>query len=101
MPEHAALADLPAQTHALVFETDRPKTVRLRLEAGDEVPAHSHPGFDVVFHVVAGRMELTLDGETHDIAAGELLRFGGDCDISPRAPVDSSAVLVFAPADDD
>ncbi|GGC48140.1 cupin domain-containing protein [Haloferax sulfurifontis] len=101
MVEHAALADLPPVMHASVFETDRPKTVRLRLEAGDEVPAHSHPGFDIVFHVVDGRMELTLDGETHEVAAGELMRFGGDRDISPRAPVDCSAVLVFAPTADD
>ena len=101
MPEHAALDDLPPQMHAPVFETDRPKTVRLRLEAGDEVPAHSHPGFAIVFHVVTGRMELALDGATHEVAAGELLRFGGDRDISPRAPVDSTAVLVFAPAVDD
>lgn len=97
MPELTSLDELTATPHAAVFETERPRTVRLRLPAGERLPEHSHPETDVVFHLVEGRLELTLDGEASELESGDLARFGGDCDISPRAIEASTAVIVFAP----
>lgn len=96
MPQHVTLADLEATPHALVFERPAPKTIRLALDAGDSVPAHSHPGEDVVLHLVEGRLELDLDDETYDLAAGDLVRFAGEREVSPTAVEDSVAVIVFS-----
>ncbi|WP_159901543.1 cupin domain-containing protein [Salinirussus salinus] len=95
--ELTALADLTETPHAEVFEHRDPRTVRLQLAEGESVPPHTHPGTDVVLHLLSGRLELSLDGETHDVAAGELVRFSGDREVSPRAVEPATAVLVFAP----
>lgn len=97
MPQHVTLADLEATPHAVVFDRPVPKTIRLALDAGESVPAHSHPGEDVVLHVVSGRLELDLDDETYDLAAGDLVQFAGECEVSPTADEDCIAVIVFAP----
>lgn len=101
MPEIASLGELESEPHAEVFETRRPRTVRLALDADERVPPHTHPGQDIVLHVVEGHLELTLDEETFELRPGELARFSGDCEISPRAVEPSTAVVVFAPAADD
>lgn len=100
MPELTALADLAERPHAEVFDTRRPRTVRLALGADEEVPPHTHEGYDVVIHLVDGRVELTLDDETHDLSPGDLIRFSGDREVSPRAVEASTAVVVFAPSPD-
>jgi quercetin dioxygenase-like cupin family protein len=80
-----------------VFGADRPRTVRLSLDAGRALPAHSHPGMDVVVHAVAGRLTMTVDGEPHELAAGDLLRFDGDREVAPRAETDATAIVLLAP----
>jgi quercetin dioxygenase-like cupin family protein len=99
MPERTTLADLDDRPHAEVFETRRPRTVRLELDDGERVPRHTHEGTDVVLHVLTGHLELTLDDETYALDAGELIRFSGDREVSPYAVEQSTAVVVFAPAE--
>jgi len=96
--ELTALSTLSEAPHAEVFE---PRTVRLQLAAGESVPPHTHPGTDVVLHLLSGRLELTLDDETYAVEAGELVQFSGDREVSPHALADSTAVIVFAPSGDD
>ena len=96
-PERVCLDELEGAPHAVVFERDAPRTVRLTLDADQRLPAHRHPGTDVVCHLVEGELDLALDGEHHQLAAGDLLRFSGEHEVSPRAIEDSIAVLVFAP----
>lgn len=98
MPERTKLADLEERPHADAFETRRPRTVRLRLDADERVPRHAHEGTDVVLHLLSGRVELALDEETHELEAGELIRFSGEREVSPYAIEPSTAVVVFAPA---
>jgi quercetin dioxygenase-like cupin family protein len=100
MPERTALEDLEETPHAEVFETRRPRTVRLKLDADERVPPHTHPDTDVVLHLLSGRLELTLDDETYGLHPGELVRFSGEREVSPRAVEPSTAVVVFAPATD-
>ncbi|QSW98789.1 cupin domain-containing protein [Haloterrigena alkaliphila] len=92
------LADLEATPHAQVF--DEPKTVRLRLEAGEGVPAHRHPGREIVCHVLEGRLTIALGDDEREVAAGEVVRFDGEQEIAPTAQVDSTALLVLAPRAD-
>lgn len=99
--EHVALADLTTEPQATAFPEHEPRTVRLSLDAGEAVPEHTHPGRDIVFHVLEGRIELGLDDETLDVAAGELVRFPGERRVSPSAPVDATALVLLAPRPDE
>ena len=98
MPEHRTLSDLNETPHAELFDRHQPRTVRLELAAGEGVPAHNHPGTDIVLHLLSGRLTVSLDEECYELDAGELLQFSGDREIEPRAEEDSTAVIVFAPA---
>jgi quercetin dioxygenase-like cupin family protein len=90
------LSELDGQPHANVFPDREPKTIRLTLPAGEGVPAHSHPGRDIVFHLLEGAIELELGDERHELTAGEVARFAGDQEIAPRAVEDSTALIVLA-----
>lgn len=99
MPEITTLADLEETPHAAVFDRREPRTVRLSLDAGDRIEPHRHPGTDVVFCLLAGRIDLSLDDEEYSLSSGDVARFSGDRRISPRATTDSTALVVFAPTD--
>lgn len=99
MPEITTLTDLTKAPHAEVFEDRRPRTVRLELDTDERVPPHTHPGTNIVLHLVSGHLELALDDETYDVKPGQLVRFNGEREISPRAIERSIAVVVFAPVD--
>jgi len=101
MVELTTLDDLEDAPHAEVFEDHEPRTVRLELEAGERIPEHTHPGQDIVLHLLSGELELTLGEETHELQAGQLAQFSGDQEISPHAVEPSTAVLVFAPSTED
>jgi len=95
------LDELDGQPHANVFPDAEPKTVRLTLDAGGEVAPHSHPGREIVLYLVEGRIELQVGEETHDLTAGDIARFDGDQEISPRAIEASTALIVLAPRSND
>lgn len=100
MPEVTSLDGLTKTPHAEVFEERRPRTVRLRLDTDERVPPHTHPGTSIVLHLVSGHLELSLDDETYDVTPGQLVRFSGEREISPHALEPSTAVVVFAPAEE-
>jgi len=94
------LADVDALTeapHAEVFEARDPRTVRLALDEGEEVPAHQHPDSMVVLYVLSGALELGLGDDTYDLDAGDAVRFDGAQDVAPRAVANAEALVVFAP----
>ncbi len=91
------LSDLVGEPHAHVFPDSEPKTVRLTLEADEELPRHSHPDREIVCYLVSGTIELRVDEETDILTAGDVARFDGDHQISPRALEASTALLVLAP----
>jgi quercetin dioxygenase-like cupin family protein len=96
-----SLPALEATPHANVFPDYEPKTIRLELEAGEGVPAHTHPDREVVLYVVAGRVELSLGDDSHELSVGEIARFDGDQEIAPKAIEDSTALIVLAKRADD
>lgn len=101
MPEKVSLRDLDATPHAEVFDEQSPRTVRLDLEADERVPPHTHPGSDVVVLLLSGRLELDLDDDTLELRPEDIVRFGGDREVSPHALEPSTALVVLAPADGD
>ena len=94
--ERVSVPDLEGEPHAEVFG-EGPRTVRLRLDAGEAVPEHRHPGNDVLLYVVEGRLDVSVDGEDHVLASGDALRFDGDRTVSPHAGEPTTALVVFAP----
>lgn len=99
MPEHSTISALSEKPHAEVFETRQPRTVRLELDEGEHIPAHTHPGTNIVLHLLSGHLDVSLDDEHYDVQAGELLRFSGEREIEPAAVEESTAIIVFAPAE--
>lgn len=96
MPEHASLDDLTATPQARPFDSGEPHVVRLALSAGERVPEHTHPERRIVLFLREGRLEVDLDGETHTLEDGDVVRFDGRTDVSPHALEDSEALLVLA-----
>lgn len=90
MPDVQHLTDLDPDPHATVFASD-PRTVLLELDEGEGMPEHDHPDTDVVF--------LVLDGDTHELGGGDVVRFDGARSVEPRALEDSTALVVLAPRD--
>lgn len=99
MPEITAIDELTETPHAEVFEQREPRTVRLELDAGESVPPHTHPGTNVVLHLLDGRLDLALDGEGRELSTGDVARFSGEREVSPHAVEPSTALIVFAPAE--
>ncbi|WP_135829798.1 cupin domain-containing protein [Halorussus halobius] len=98
--ETAALDELTVTPREVAFPGSEPKTVRLALEAGEEVPAHRHPEREIVVYLVSGRLDVRVDGESNVLEPGDLLRFDGRDEVSPKAEADSTALLVLAPRSD-
>ncbi|MFB6083306.1 MAG: cupin domain-containing protein [Halorientalis sp.] len=94
MAERISLADLTASPHAKLF--DEPLTIRLDLAAGERIDPHTHPERTIVLHLLSGAVELDLDEETHDLEPGDVIRFDGRREVSPKAVEDSEALLVLA-----
>lgn len=94
--ERVSVPDLDGKPHAEVF-AEGPRTVRLRLDAGEAVPEHRHPGTDVLLYVVEGGLDVSVGEDVHELAAGDALRFDGDREVAPHAMEPTTALVVFAP----
>ncbi|WP_135824672.1 cupin domain-containing protein [Halorussus ruber] len=101
MPETASLDDLTETPRELVFPGSEPRTIRLALDAGEEIPAHSHPERHIVIHGLSGRLAVTVGGESNALESGDLLRFDGREEVVLTAEEDSTALLVLAPRADE
>lgn len=99
--ETTSLAALEATPHETAFPDAEPRVVRLSLSADERVPTHDHPGRDIVIHVIDGEVALDLNDETVELAAGDLVRFPGETQVSPLARTDATALVVLAPRGDD
>lgn len=94
--DHLSLDSLEGYPHASVFDQG-PKTVRLALDEGDGVAAHSHPGRDVLIAVLEGTVEVELDEESLTAETGDVVRFDGEREVSPEAVTAATALVVFVP----
>ena len=91
-----SLSGLDTTPHADVFPGREPKTIRLELEAGDEIPGHTHPDREIVLYVLDGHLELRLGDDGHELTTDDIARFDGDQEISPQAIEDSTVLIVLA-----
>ncbi|ELZ00266.1 cupin domain-containing protein [Natrialba aegyptia] len=68
----------------------------MTLDAGEAVAAHDHPEREIVLYLIEGAIELTLDDEEYDLTAGDIVRFDGRREVSPRAIEPSVALILLA-----
>lgn len=100
MPEQVSLDELSTTPHARPFDAGEPMVIQLTLEADERVDPHTHPEREIVLSLRSGQIELDLDEETHDLAAGDVIRFDGQREVSPYAVEESEALIVLAQRSD-
>lgn len=67
----------------VVFDKERYVVVKKEGDKGDTIPKHNHPEADVLFTVVDGKVEVTLnEEEKHELCSGKMLNFDGNNSIS-------------------
>ncbi|WP_440769022.1 cupin domain-containing protein [Natronorubrum sp. DTA28] len=93
--ERRRLEALEETPHAHLFDGE-PQTVRLALADGERIPAHRHPDREIVLHVLEGQLTMSLGDGEYDVHEGDVVRFDGAQDISPKAQADTTALLVLA-----
>lgn len=71
------------------------------IEAGSILPEHAHPHEQVAAQVISGAFELTLDGETKIMKAGDVAVIPSDVVHSGRAITDCQLLDVFSPVRED
>lgn len=71
------------------------------ISAGSVLPEHSHPHEQVAAQVISGEFELTLDGETKVIKAGDVAVIPSNIVHSGRAITDCQLLDVFSPVRED
>lgn len=71
-----------------------------RLTQGAMLPKHSHP-HEQTGYFVAGRMDLTIGGETYAVRPGDSWCIPGGTDHHAVAHEDSIAIEVFSPVRED
>lgn len=79
----------------ILAENPHLKLVKLHVEAGQRVDNHSAP-VDVLFIVLEGMGRITVDSETEQVAAGQLLICPADAERSIEAAVGSSLDILVA-----
>lgn len=70
------------------------------VEAGAELPEHSHP-HEQIANVLEGEFELTVNGESRVLVPGQVAVIPGDVPHSGRAVTDCRLLDAFQPARED
>lgn len=83
-----------AKTVAL-FKSEDLEVMRLVLLAGKSLPPHKVAG-EITIHCIEGRIDVTAEGKSHLLAAGQLLFLAGNVLHGVVALEDSSALVTVA-----
>lgn len=79
-----------------LMENDRFWLVKKVFKKGEVMKKHNHPGSDVIFTVLKGKAEVTLnDSEKYELVPGEILHFNGTNYIQSDFPVDSEVQVIL------
>ena len=65
------------------------------IERGAGVSTHAHPGMEQAQYFLEGEAEVTVEGETHHVRAGDLCFFPADVFHSVRVTSASAKVLII------
>ncbi|XGI83436.1 cupin domain-containing protein [Halorutilales archaeon Cl-col2-1] len=90
------LSELPDERSSRVFGSEvYPKTVRIKLSEGEELPPHRHEGYKVVVHIVSGRLAAKIGDESYILEEDDVATFEGGKAVSLEAEIDSSLLVVL------
>lgn len=100
------LKDVPAKEllpgfSGKMIHTDNMTLAYWDIKAGSILPEHSHVHEQVAAQVIAGEFELTLEGETQLMRAGDIAVIPSNVKHSGRAITDCQLLDVFSPARED
>lgn len=71
------------------------------IKAGSILPEHNHPHEQVAAQVISGEFELTLEGESKVMKAGDIAVIPSNAVHSGRAITDCQLLDVFSPVRED
>jgi quercetin dioxygenase-like cupin family protein len=88
-------AGLPGEKTVALFKSDDLEVIRLVLTAGKSFPPHKVPG-EITVQCIEGKLDITADGKSHLLSAGQLLYLPGGVMHAVLALEDSSALVTIA-----
>ena len=86
--------------HGKFVHSENLTTSFWRIEAGAELPKHSHP-HEQVSVVTSGKFEMTLDGEKRQLEPGMVAEIPSNIPHSGKALTDCTIMDVFYPIRED
>ena len=89
--------DPKKHVHVPVFLGKRTKVLLLCLAAGQEVPPHRHPGFEITLQPLRGQAELPMpDGSTALLKPGMFIAVeDGDFPFNPSNPFEENFEMLI------
>lgn len=87
--------DLATSKTTALFKGRDLEVMRLVLPAGKSLPPHKVPG-EITIHCIEGALDVTCDGKSHVLQAGQLLYLPGDAVHGVTALEDASALVTIA-----
>jgi quercetin dioxygenase-like cupin family protein len=88
-------AHLATERTVALFKSEHLEVIRLVLPAGKSMSPHKVPG-DITLQCIEGCMDVTVDGLSHVLRAGQLLYLTGGATHGVTALEDTSALLTVA-----
>ncbi|MCW5658488.1 MAG: cupin domain-containing protein [Burkholderiaceae bacterium] len=88
-------ARLHSERTVALFKSEDLELMRLVLPAGKSLPPHKVPG-EITVQCIEGRIDVTVDGKSHVLGAGQLLYLAGDVLHGVVALEDASALVTVA-----
>lgn len=92
---HPLGSRLAAHQTTALFKSEDLEVMRLVLLAGNALPAHKVPG-EITVQCIEGALDVTADGTSHLLRAGQLLYLSGGVVHGVTALDDSSALVTVA-----
>lgn len=86
--------------HGRFFHSAHMTFAYYTLDAGAALPSHSHDN-EEVWHVIEGAVELTLDGQTRNVRAGDALVVPANAVHAARAQEACRVIVVDHPVRED
>ena len=88
-------ARLRSERTVALFKSEDLELMRLVLPAGKSLPPHKVSG-EITVQCIEGRIDVTVDGKSHVLCAGQLLYLAGDVLHGVVALEDASALVTVA-----
>ena len=88
-------ARLPQEKTVALFKAQDLEVMRLVLPAGRSLPPHKVPG-EITVQCIEGAIDVTADGQSHVLHAGQLLYLSGGVVHGVTALQDASAIVTVA-----